>query len=244
MAAKKLGAEVINFTPDHSSVKKGETLYDTLKTLESLGVDAIILRHSDDHIFETLSHKFKVPLINAGAGRFEHPSQGLLDLYTIKKEFQNLEGLKIGICGDIKHSRVAGSMIAAAEKFKMDLIFSGPSDLQRHELKTFYYEENFDNLISKVDVLMMLRIQFERHENLELNEKDYLRLYGLTLERTSKMQSHSIIMHPGPFNRNIEIADEVVEHPKSRIFDQVKNGVYTRMSLLEYVLGDLSCQRP
>jgi len=244
IAAKKLGAEVINFSPDHSSVKKGESLYDTLKTFESLGVDAIILRHSDDHIFDTLAHKIKIPLINAGAGRFEHPSQGLLDLYTIQKEFKTLENLNIGICGDIKHSRVAGSMIVAAEKFKMNLFFSGPSELQRTELKAFRYEKNFDDLITKVDALMMLRIQFERHENLELNEKDYLRLYGLNSERTSKMKNHSIIMHPGPFNRNIEIADEVIEHPKSRIFEQVKNGVYTRMSLLEYVLGDLLCQKP
>ncbi len=238
IAAKKLGAEVIQFTPENSSVKKGETLYDTLKTLESLGVDAIILRHSDDKIFDELTTKFKIPLINAGAGRFEHPSQGLLDLFTLQQEFNQLNNLVIGICGDIKHSRVAGSMMVAAEKFDIEVNICGPTDLIPRNQKNVYIYDSLNEMIPKLDALMLLRIQLERHQSLELNQDEYFKNYGLDKQRLNLMKPQSIFLHPGPFNRNVEIADDIVEHPKSRIFKQMSNGVYTRMSILEYVLGD------
>lgn len=233
MAAKKLGAEVINFVPENSSVKKGETVYDTLKTFESLGVDGVILRHSDDNVFD-LHDRIKVPLINAGAGKHEHPSQGLLDLLTLKQEFGTLKGLKIAVCGDIKHSRVAGSLIVAAEKFGMELFFTGPKELLPKMERSYIHEGKFDDLLPKVDAIMMLRIQLERHEALELNAQTYAEHFGLTIKRVNKLSRHAIILHPGPFNRGVEIGDDVVEHSQSRIFKQMSNGVFTRMAVLEW----------
>ncbi len=237
IAAKRLGAEVINFSPDNSSVKKGESIYDTLKSLESLGVDAIVLRHSDDHVFEELVTKVKIPLINAGAGKLEHPSQGLLDLLTLKQEFSCFENLKIGICGDLKHSRVAGSLIVAARKFGMHIYLCAPEELQRPAEIPYIHRGYLDEIISDLDALIMLRIQLERHDDIELSSSNYLKQFGLTADRLSKMKDKSIIMHPGPFNRNVEIEDEVIEHPQSRIFKQMTNGVFARMSILEYALG-------
>lgn len=236
MAAKRLGAEVINFVPENSSVKKGETVYDTLKSLESIGVDAIVLRHADDQVFDELKEKFTLPLINAGAGKHEHPSQGLLDLLTLKDEFQELKGLKVAICGDVKHSRVAGSMLVAAEKFGMEIHLCGPKDLLPQTRNNFVRETPFDEALSSVDAVMMLRIQLERHEALDINARSYHEQYGLTGERVKRMKDKAIIMHPGPFNRGVEIADEVVEHEKSRIFQQMKNGVFARMAILEKMM--------
>lgn len=233
IAAKKLGAEVLNFLPDHSSVKKGETVYDTLKTLESLGATSIVLRHADDHVFEHLNGRFRLPLINAGAGKYEHPSQGLLDLLTLQQEFGKLEGLKIAVCGDIKHSRVAGSLMIAAEKFGMKIFLCGPESLVPNPSKDFIHKADFDEIISQVDAVMMLRIQLERHEYLELNASTYHGLFGLDAKRVKKMKKEAIILHPGPFNRGIEIADEIVEHKQSRIFKQMANGVFARMAILE-----------
>lgn len=237
IAAKKMGAEVINFSPESSSVKKGESLYDTLRSLESLGVDAIVLRHSHDNIFNELQGKIQIPLINAGAGKFEHPSQGLLDLLTLQQEFGVLEGLKIGVCGDILHSRVAGSLMVAAQKFGFDLSFCGPKDLIPKD-NAFKKFDQFDELLPTVDAIMMLRIQLERHANMELSEITYHNLYGMTLERSKLLRERAIILHPGPFNRGVEIADVLVEHPKSRIFKQMTNGVYARMAILEWALRE------
>ncbi|WPU66280.1 aspartate carbamoyltransferase catalytic subunit [Peredibacter starrii] len=237
MAAKRLGAEVINFVPENSSVKKGETIYDTLKTLESLGADGIVLRHSDDNVFSDLYEKFNTPLLNAGAGKYEHPSQGLLDLLTLKQEFGKLEGLKIAVCGDIKHSRVAGSLMVAAEKFGMEIYLCGPEAMLPNVSKPFIKKANFEEVLPIVDAVMMLRIQLERHASLELDAKAYHTQFGLTSERVNKMRKDAIIMHPGPFNRGVEIADEIVEHKQSRIFKQMGNGVFARMAILEWALG-------
>ncbi len=237
VAAKRLGVEVVNFVPENSSVKKGETVYDTLRCLESLGVEGIVFRHSDDNVFDQLKDKIKLPLLNAGAGKFEHPSQGLLDLFTLREEFQRLEGLKVAVCGDIKHSRVAGSLMVAAEKFGMEIYLSGPSALLPKSQKAFVREVPFDEALTKVDAVMMLRIQLERHESLELNQESYHRDFGLTPARLAIMKKNAIILHPGPFNRGVEISDELVEHPQSRIFKQMENGVYARMAILEWALN-------
>ncbi|MGE3608485.1 MAG: aspartate carbamoyltransferase catalytic subunit [Bacteriovoracaceae bacterium] len=237
IAAKRLGAEVVNFVPENSSVKKGETVYDTLKTLESLGVDGIILRHADDHIFDEMAHRFHLPLLNAGAGKHEHPSQGLLDLLTLKQEFGKLEGLKIAVCGDIKHSRVAGSLMVAAEIFGMEIFLCGPDSLLPKIEKPLIKNSNFDKVLPQVDALMMLRIQLERHENLDLNPQVYHQKFGLNLNRLNQMKKDAIILHPGPFNRGIEISDEIVEHPQSRIFKQMSNGVFARMAILEWAMN-------
>ncbi len=240
MASKLLGMDVINFAAENSSLKKGESIYDTVKTIEALGVDTIILRHSDDQIFEQLVSKVNCSMINAGAGKNEHPTQGLLDLFTLFQEFKKLNNLKIAICGDIKHSRVAGSMLIAAEKFGMKIYLCGPEDLmpEKNKITENAKLANLDEVISEVDAVMMLRIQNERHESLGITPESYFKTFGLTEERASKMRPEAIIMHPGPFNRNIEIADAVIESKQSRIFAQVTNGVFMRMSILDWLLGE------
>jgi aspartate carbamoyltransferase catalytic subunit len=239
IAAKRLGAEVVNFVPENSSVKKGETIYDTLKTLESLGVDAIVLRHADDYVFEDLKDKIRVPMINAGAGRHEHPSQGLLDLLTLKQEFNSLSALKIAACGDIKHSRVAGSLMVASEMFGMEVHLCGPSELLPETTPKSARKSDFDKVLPEMDAVMMLRIQFERHSSLELDPVSYHKQFGLTYHRVKQMKKEAILLHPGPFNRDVEISSDVVEHPQSRIFKQMSNGVFARMAILEWALiGD------
>lgn len=237
IAAKRLGAEVVNFVPENSSVKKGETVYDTLKTLESLGVDGIVLRHSDDHVLESLKDKFQLPLINAGAGKYEHPSQGLLDLLTLQQEFGKLKGLKIAVCGDIKHSRVAGSLMVAAEMLGMEVYLCGPESFLPTIKKDFIKTAHFDDILPEVDAVMMLRIQLERQSDFHLDGKIYHSEFGLNPDRVSRLRKNAIILHPGPFNRGIEIADEVVEHKQSRIFKQMSNGVFARMAILEWALS-------
>jgi aspartate carbamoyltransferase catalytic subunit len=237
MAVKRLGGEVINFVPENSSVKKGETVYDTLKTLESLGVDGIIFRHADDHILEQLQPHLKTPLINAGAGKHEHPTQGLLDLLTLQQEFGKLEGLKVAVCGDIKHSRVAGSLMVAAKKFGMHIYLCGPDSLLPQVSDQFIRKASFDEVLPHVDAVMMLRIQLERHEGLELDAGSYHHQFGMNQRRLDLMQKHAIILHPGPFNRGVEISDEMVEHKQSRIFKQMTNGVAARMAVLEWTMN-------
>lgn len=236
MAAKLLGSEVINFDLSNSSVKKGETLYDTLRTLEAIGCDAIVLRHSDDRIFETIKEKFSIPLINAGAGRFEHPSQGLLDLYTLKHEFGKLEGLNITILGDVKHSRVAGTMIICAQKLGLNITICAPENFIPAQLSANCKLSAIENSLPSADAVMCLRNQFERHELVDFDAQAYHREWGLTNERAQLLPRHAIIMHPAPINRGMEIADELVESKQSRIFEQMTNGVYSRMSILEWIL--------
>ena len=240
IAAKKLGAEVVNFVPENSSVKKGETVYDTLKSLESLGVDSIIFRHADDHILEQLKPQLRLPLINAGAGKNEHPSQGLLDLLTLFQEFGKLEGLKVAVCGDIRHSRVCGSLMVAAKIFGMKIYLCGPDPLIPSITEKHVEKADFNKILPEVDAVMMLRIQLERHENLDLDPKSYHQHFGMNLSRQLLMRKDAIILHPGPFNRGVEISDEMVEHDQSRIFKQMNNGVAARMAILEWATNGRS----
>jgi aspartate carbamoyltransferase catalytic subunit len=240
IAAKRLGADVVNFVPENSSVKKGETVYDTLKTLESLGVDGIVFRHSDDHVLDQLKDRIQLPLLNAGAGKNEHPSQGLLDLLTLHQEFGRLAGLKVAVCGDVRHSRVAGSLMVAAEMFGMEIYLCGPEVLLPNSKSPVVKNAVFDDVLPVVDAVMMLRIQLERHQGLELDAGAYHAQFGLTAARVLRMRSDAVILHPGPFNRGVEVADEVVEHPKSRIFKQMSNGVFARMAILEWAMGGRS----
>ncbi len=237
MAAKRLGAEVINFDLSNSSVKKGESLYDTLRTLEAIGSDALVLRHADDRIFETLGHKISTPLVNAGAGKHEHPSQGLLDLFTLQREFKRLEGLHIAILGDIRHSRVAGSMMLVAHRLGIKVSLCAADDFLPTQLAANCSKQTLDHVIPDVDAVMCLRNQFERHEGLEMDHAAFHRDFGLTTARATRMKPTAIIMHPAPVNRGIEIADELVEAPASRIFRQMENGVFVRMSILEWILN-------
>lgn len=232
VAALNLNCKTINFESSNSSLNKGETLYDTIQTFAAFNIDAMIIRHPENNYYEELK-KIKIPIINGGDGTNNHLSQSLLDLMTIYEEFGYYEGLKILMVGDIKHSRVAHTNMKIMRELGMKVYLSGPKEFEDQETN-FEFEE----MIQKVDIIMMLRIQKERHHSLmNLSNEEYHLQYGLTMQRLNKTKSHTIVMHPGPFNRNIEIADEVIEHPKSRIFKQIENGVYVRMALLEKVLS-------
>lgn len=233
MAELKLGCKTINFEESNSSTQKGETLYDTLKTFESIGVDALVVRHTQEEYYNKLLGKINIPIINGGDGKSNHPSQTLLDLYTIYKEYGKFEGLKVCIVGDIKYSRVAHSNIAVMERLGMEVITSGPKEYCEEK----YQYTDLDTAVKTCDIIMLLRVQNERHDNLlGISEKEYNEKYGMNIKRVNQMIENSIIMHPAPFNRNVELTDEVVECDKSRIFAQMKNGVYTRMAILETIL--------
>lgn len=229
VAEMKLGCKTINFTAETSSVKKGETLYDTVKTFESIGVDAVVIRHHEDEYYKELEN-INIPILNGGDGTKDHPSQSLLDLMTIKEEFGDFKNLKVLIVGDIKHSRVAHSNIKVMERLGMKIYTAGPEKFKDNNLKFV----ELDKMIEDADVIMLLRIQFERHQDeMKMSKKEYNEKYGMTLERMKKMKEKAIIMHPAPFNRNLEISNEVVECEKSRIFKQMKNGVFVRMAMIE-----------
>jgi aspartate carbamoyltransferase catalytic subunit len=238
MAERKLGLEVIPFEVQTSSVLKGETLYDTVKTLEAIGTDAVVIRHSADNYFSELEKGINIPIINAGDGKGHHPTQSLLDLMTIQQEFGRFTGLTVTIIGDILHSRVARSNADALLRLGAKVIFSGPEDwVDQNQLPAGSFYMPVDEAIELADVVMLLRVQHERHDGKLLFDKnDYHRNYGLTLQREKLMKKRSIILHPAPVNRGVEIADELVESPKSRIFKQMENGVYIRMAVLKRAL--------
>lgn len=236
VAEKKLGLHVVNFDEDKSSINKGETLLDTVKTLDAIGVDLVVIRHQQTRYYDELKDS-SIGLVNAGDGVGHHPSQALLDLVTIVQEFGDVKDLKVGIVGDIKHSRVANSNAHLLRRLGAKVFFSGPREwFDEGSLMNGTYMD-LDNLIPDVDVLMMLRIQHERHsEKINLKPEDYLKRYGLTKEREARMKSNAIIMHPAPINRGVEIDNDLVECKRSRIFKQMKNGVFARMAILKRVL--------
>lgn len=235
IAQKKLGFETVNMEAQASSIQKGESLYDTVKTLETIGANVVVIRHPDRGYYEHLIGKLSIPIINAGDGAGHHPTQTLLDLLTIKQEFGCFEGIKVAIVGDLSHSRVARSNVEVLQRLGANVIISSPVDWQDKTLNAPYV--SMDEVIETADVVMLLRIQHERHSNLMGNTKeDYHREFGLTVDREVKMQPHAIIMHPAPINRGVEIADELVECSRSRIFKQMKNGVAIRMAVLRYAL--------
>jgi aspartate carbamoyltransferase catalytic subunit len=235
-AEHKLGMKPLNVEVSGSSVQKGETLYDTLRTLEEIGVSGFVIRHPEDRYFDGLAEKINVPIINAGDGCGNHPTQSLLDLLTIQQEFIVLQGLTVVIVGDILHSRVARSNAEVLRKMGARVLFSGPEEWFVDEWKNDFIP--MDEAVEAADVLMMLRIQHERHSaSMLLTKDDYHQQYGLTIERERRMKAHSIIMHPAPVNRGVEIADELVECERSRIFKQVQNGVFIRMAVLKWALN-------
>ncbi|MCK5387910.1 MAG: aspartate carbamoyltransferase catalytic subunit [Candidatus Izimaplasma sp.] len=231
-AQHNLGMIDTNFNASASSIKKGESLYDTIKTFESLGFDAFVIRHPQNNYFKDLKG-IKVPVMNGGDGTGNHPTQSLLDLLTIKECFGSFEGLKITIVGDIRHSRVAHTNIAVMKRLGMEVFISGPNEFDDGSAEHI----EFEKAVKEMDIIMLLRVQYERHGySMTLEKDDYLSKYGLTMERVSQMKPDSIIMHPAPFNRRIEIDDPVVECAKSKIFDQMANGVHVRMAVLKWVM--------
>ena len=232
-AEARLGCKTIDFSPNSSSMKKGETFYDTIKTFESFGVDGLVIRDAKNQWYKELIDKIKVPIINAGDGSADHPTQTLLDLLTIKQEFGKFKGLKVLVVGDISHSRVAHSNILNMRRLGMEVFVSAPDIFKDNQ----YNYVDFDEYISKVDVINMLRIQNERLEkDCKYNVQQYNKEFGLNNERLRKMKPNAIIIHPAPFNRNVEINDDVIESKPSRIFKQISNGVYVRMAVLLTIL--------
>ena len=228
MAMRKLGIDVIDCNVAVSSVQKGESLYDTVRTFEYLGVDGVVIRSSQDEYFKELEG-INIPIFNGGDGKTNHPTQSLLDLMTIYEEYGKFEGLKCCIVGDILHSRVAHTNIEVMERLGMEVYISGPEEFNDNSAKFIPFEE----AIKEMDVIMLLRVQFERHtEGMKMSVEDYHKQYGLTLDKVAKMKDNAIIMHPAPVNRGVEIADDVVECEKSRIFPQMRNGVYIRMAVI------------
>ena len=207
--------------------------------MSALGVDACVIRHGDEHYYDELiqSKTIHCSIINGGDGSGQHPSQCLLDLMTIYEEFGHFEGLKIAIVGDITHSRVAKSNMQMLKRLGAKVFFSGPAEWYDQKFSVYGDYLPIDEVVEKVDVMMMLRVQHERHDGTEsFSKEEYHRDYGLTKTRANRMKKHGIIMHPAPVNRDVELADELVEGVQSRIVQQMTNGVYVRMAILEAVL--------
>lgn len=236
MAEKKLGLQVLDFHSEASSTQKGETLYDTVKTFESIGADLIVIRHEADAWIEELDSKIKVPIINAGAGKKEHPTQCLLDLLTIYQEYNRFKGLKVVIAGDIKHSRVARSNAMVLKRLGAAVSLSAAPGYVDESMNFPYI--SMDEAAETCDVVMLLRIQHERHDGRMINTENYLANYGLTKEREKRMKPHAIILHPAPVNRDVEIDSDLVECERSRIFKQMSNGVYIRMAIISKILNE------
>lgn len=235
VAAKRVGAEVINFDTSSSSLAKGETLLDTINNLEAMGINYFVIRHQEENIFtDIMPHILPTTkIINAGNGCHSHPTQALLDMLTIQQHKKNFHDLNIAIIGDIKHSRVAHSDIDALKKLNAkEIRLIGPDDF----LEDITGTKKFNNInegLADADVIMLLRIQKERMENSKIPDaKQYLKTYGLTKDRLSLMKNNAIIMHPGPINWNVEIADDVITDQRAVILQQVSNGIAIRMAIL------------
>lgn len=234
VAQRKLGMQVIPFEVTQSSVTKGESLYDTCETLASIGVNLLVIRHPQCAYYQQLQN-LSIPIINGGDGAGHHPSQCLLDLMTIYEEFGRFKGLNIVIVGDIKNSRVANSNADTFKRLGMKVKLVSPKDWQLEGLGEYV---KLDEVIDKIDVAMFLRVQHERHEvvDSQFSKYEYHKKYGLDQRRYNKLASHAIIMHPAPVNRDVEIASELVEAPKSRIFKQMTNGMFMRQAIIEFIL--------
>ena len=235
LAASRLSADVVEFTKKSSSVSKGETLLDTARNLEALGIDILVLRHSAGGAARFLSRYTRACVVNAGDGFCEHPTQGLLDVYTIRKHKGSLKGLKIAIVGDIAHSRVARSDMWAMTQLGAEVTFVGPPTLMPAQVGRLPVKvsSSLEEVIDKIDVVNMLRIQFERlGGNPFPSIREYSRYFGLTVDRMKRAKPDILVMHPGPINRGLEIESEVADGGNSVILDQVTNGLAVRMAVL------------
>lgn len=240
LAAKRLSADIVNFSQQASSTVKGESLKDTILSLEAMNPDAIIIRHSCSGVPHFATTFCQSHIINAGDGAHEHPTQALLDAFTIRQEKKNFKDLKVTIVGDILHSRVARSNIFLLKKLGARVVLVGPPSLLPLEFKKFGVDIDFnlDRALEGADVIMMLRIQLERQERTYFPSiREYRNLYSLTEKRFRRAKKNAIIMHPGPINRGVEISADMADSPKSVILKQVENGIAVRMAALYLLLG-------
>ena len=237
IAEKRLSAEVINFDADTSALSKGETLIDTALNLQAMHPDLIVMRHSAAGAHALLSRHVKAAVVNAGDGAHEHPTQALLDAYTLRQHFGRLEGLKVAIVGDIRNSRVVRSNLWLLTKMGAHVTLVGPPTLLPVEMKATWpmvdFTYDFDSILPEMDAIMMLRIQFERGTGQFIpGQGEYARFYQLNAARMKRAKKEVVVMHPGPMNRGVEITSEVADGPNNVILAQVTNGVPVRMAVL------------
>ncbi len=240
LAARRLSADVINFSAGSSSLKKGESLRDTIETITAMGVDAIVIRHASSGVPSTIRQWTDAAVVNAGDGWHQHPTQALLDSFTIREHFGSLAGKRIALCGDIVHSRVARSNVAAFSKLGAEVVLIAPRTLLPSNIDGWdaTIETDLDAVLPDLDVAYFLRIQKERMaESLIPSEREYRARYGLTTERAAMLSPEALIMHPGPMNRGIEIDPEVADDKRAVVLNQVANGIPVRMAILFSVLG-------
>jgi aspartate carbamoyltransferase catalytic subunit len=241
IAAKRLGADTLSIAAQGSSASKGESLVDTLNTLAAMRPNAIVMRHAASGAPHFLARHLQIPIVNAGDGTHEHPTQALLDARTILDRRPALEGLRVAMIGDIAHSRVARSNVHLLSKFGAQIVLCGPPSLLPRELEQLApgvqlaYE--MTEAIQDADVIMMLRVQLERQHEAPMAASEYFRFYGLRLEHLAHAKPDVIVMHPGPINRGRELSSEVADSQRSVILNQVENGVAVRMAVLERILG-------
>ena len=242
LAAKRLSADAVNFSASISATTKGESLVDTAQTLDAMDCDLIVIRHRYAGSPYILSQNMRAHVINGGDGRHQHPTQALLDLYTIRERFSALEGLKVGIVGDIVHSRVAGSLIEGLTMFGTQVTLIAPQMMLPDSIEAFgtnvSYTHDLDSVLADLDVAYMLRIQLERIENAPIPSlREYSQLFGINAKRMACMKKDAIIMHPGPVNRGVELSSETIDTAKNLLLYQVNAGVAVRMALMYLLLG-------
>jgi len=238
LAASRMSADTLLFTAKGSSVAKGETTLDTVRNIEAMGVDIFVIRHNQSGAAHMLARNVRSSIVNAGDGQHEHPTQGLLDIFTIRQRLGAVKGLRVAVVGDIAHSRVARSNIIGLRKLGAEVVVVGPPTLVPSAITAMGCEisHSLDDVLGQVDVINMLRIQFERFgSSLFPSVREYSRLYGLNAERLKRCRKDVLVMHPGPINRGVEITSEVADGPNSCILQQVTNGLAVRMAVLYLV---------
>ncbi len=240
IAARRLGAEVVDFDGESSSLQKGESLFDTVRTIEAMGTDALIVRHREDGTAAGIAAVARGPIICAGEGVTAHPTQGLLDLLTLLDEFDSLAGRRIAIVGDIRHSRVARSDVEAFVASGAEVVCVAPRELHPEVLSEgTRFEEELEPLLPSLDAVILLRVQKERFApDRPIDLERFVERYQFTAERLAATPPHCVVLHPGPLNRGVELTDAVADGPRSRVLKQVENGVAVRMAVLEWCLGE------
>jgi aspartate carbamoyltransferase catalytic subunit len=241
LAEKRLSADSVNFTTSTSSVKKGETLKDTIRNIEAMKIDMVVVRHQAAGVPYFLTQCVQAAVINAGDGMHEHPTQALLDMFTLREKFGRLDGLRVAIIGDISHSRVAGSNIRGLVTMGAEVMLCGPKTLMPRQVEDFGVQVSYDieDAIAWADVLNVLRIQLERQESgLFPTTREYHAEFGITKQRLDRAAKEITIMHPGPINRGVELDSDVADADNSVILDQVTNGVAVRMAVLYLLSGN------
>lgn len=240
LAEKRLSADTVNFSASTSSVKKGESLRDTVQNIEAMKIDMVVVRHSSPGVPYYLSQCMNANIINAGDGAHEHPTQALLDMYTIRKKYGHIKGLRVVLLGDVKHSRVVRSNILGLTTMGASVAVCGPATLLPVDVERYGCDvyTNLDEALEGADVINIMRIQMERQQaGLFPSQREYTNLFGITRERLKRLNKNYTIMHPGPMNRGVEVTSEVADSKQSVILDQVTNGQAVRMAVLYLLSG-------